>query len=35
MIDSTIQKINAILTVGFTAFGLWVIGVSYFHVFTG
>jgi len=35
MIDSTIEKINAILVTGFTAFGLWVIGVSYYHVFTG
>jgi len=35
MVDTIIQKINMVLTVGFVAFALWVVGVSYFHVFTG
>ncbi len=35
MVDVIIKKINTALVVGFTAFALWVVGVSYFHVFTG
>ena len=35
MLHSIIEKINAILITGFTAFGLWVISVGYYHVFTG
>ncbi len=35
MVDAIIPKISIVLTIGFTAFGLWVVGVAYYHVFTG
>ncbi len=35
MIDAIIPKISTTLIIGFTAFGLWVMGVAYYHVFTG
>ncbi len=35
MVDTIIQKINTALVIGFTTFALWVLGVSYYHVFTG
>ncbi len=35
MVDSTIEHINSVLVVGFSSFGIWVLGVAFYHVFTG